>query len=92
MRSTSLLSVGAIVMWFALGLVRGGNFRWGCRQICTLLSGILYAGDVSPDEAQQMPLSEEDDGIEPFSTQRASGLGAPWTFGLWTFRAASHIG
>ena len=43
MRSALLLSVGTIVMWFALGLVRGGNFRWGCWQIYILLSGALYA-------------------------------------------------
>ncbi len=43
MRSTLLLSVGTIVAWFALGLSRGGDLRFGCWQIYILLSGVLFA-------------------------------------------------
>jgi hypothetical protein len=43
MRSTLLLSLATIVVWFALGLSRGGDLRFGCWQIYIPLSGILFA-------------------------------------------------
>jgi hypothetical protein len=43
MRSTMLLGVGTIAVWFVLGIVRGGNFRWGCWQVYIILSGILFS-------------------------------------------------
>jgi O-Antigen ligase len=43
MKSTLLLGVGTIVTWLVLGLVRGGNVRWGCWQIYIPLSGILFS-------------------------------------------------
>jgi hypothetical protein len=42
MRSTLLLSAATIVVWFALGLSRGGDLRWGCWQVYILLSAVLY--------------------------------------------------
>ncbi len=43
MRSTLLLSFFTIVLWMVLGIGRGGNLRFGCWQVYTLLSGILFA-------------------------------------------------
>jgi hypothetical protein len=44
MRSTLLLSVATIVIWFIYGLARGGgDLRFGCWQIYIPLSGVLFA-------------------------------------------------
>jgi hypothetical protein len=44
MKSTLLLSLATLVIWFAYGMARGGgDFRFGCWQIYIPLSAVLYA-------------------------------------------------
>jgi hypothetical protein len=47
MRSTLLLSAATILIWFVLGLARGGDLRWGCWQVYILLSAVLYTFTVA---------------------------------------------
>src|SRR5882672_6949543 len=44
MRSTLLLALATIVVWFVYGMSRGGfNFRWACWQVYLPLGGVLCA-------------------------------------------------